>query len=361
MDTQSTSRQQVRHWLDRLPPRQDPPDAQQSAALKARIRNELRRRNAVLIAHYYTEPETQALALETGGCVSDSLEMARFGAAHPAETLVVAGVRFMGETAKILTPEKRVVMVSSEATCSLDLGCPAADFAAFCAAHPERKVVVYANTSAAVKACADWVVTSSVAVDIVSHLHDQGHSILWAPDRFLGDYVRRCTDADLISWQGSCIVHEEFKARGIVALKAVHPDAAVLAHPECPPSVLEIADHIGSTTQIIRFAKDLPQRKFIVSTDKGLFFSLSRQVPDKQFLIAPTAGEGATCRSCAHCPWMAQNSLQALDQSLREGGPELEIDPELRVRAMLPLQRMMDFAAERRADDDRQSLGVARF
>lgn len=309
----------------------------------------LKRENAVLVAHYYTDPVLQALAEETGGCVSDSLEMARFGKQHPASTLVVAGVRFMGETAKILSPEKRVLMPTLEATCSLDLGCPPDRFSAFCDAHPDRTVVVYANTSAAVKARADWVVTSSIALDVVEHLSDQGHKIIWAPDKHLGSYVQRETGADMLLWDSACIVHEEFKAQGIEDLKRVFPDAAVLAHPESPDSVLALADRIGSTSQIINAAREMPNRRFIVATDQGIFYKLQQLMPDKEFIIAPTAGTGATCRSCANCPWMAMNSLQKLCEVLERGDSEIHVDPAIIPRAMLPLQRMLDFAGTRRA------------
>ena len=320
-------------------------DASQQARLEAQISAQLKRENAVLVAHYYTAPAIQALAEATGGCVSDSLEMARFGRDHPASTLVVAGVRFMGETAKILTPEKRVLMPTLEATCSLDIGCPADEFSTFCDQHPDREVVVYANTSAAVKARADWVVTSSIALDVAEHLAQQGKKILWAPDRHLGDYVRRTTGADILMWDGACIVHEEFKAQGILNLKQVHPGAAVLAHPESPGSVVEIADHVGSTTQIIRAAQQLPNDTFIVATDHGIFFKLQQAAPDKQFIIAPTAGAGASCRSCANCPWMAMNDLQALASVFERTDNEIKVDPQVGVEAMKPLNRMLDFAA----------------
>lgn len=318
-------------------------------AKKANIRRLLREKNAVLVAHYYTDPLLQALAEETGGCVSDSLEMARFGYQHPAQTLVVAGVKFMGETAKILSPEKRVLMPTLEATCSLDLGCPADEFAAFCDQHPDRQVVVYANTSAAVKARADWVVTSSIALELVAHLHAQGKKILWAPDRHLGAYVQKATGADMLLWDSACIVHEEFKAKGVSDLKQVYPDAAVLVHPESPQAVVELADVVGSTSQIIAAAKRLPNPQFIVATDQGIFYKLQQQVPDKTFIIAPTAGNGAACRSCANCPWMAMNALDNLVEVLEHLPVEntIEVDPALAQRAMLPLQRMLDFAAER--------------
>ena len=336
-------RQQVQYHLDHAEQSRLTPD--QEAALKEQIRERLVRENAVLIAHYYTAPEIQSLAEETGGCVSDSLEMARFGHEHPAETLVVAGVKFMGETAKILNPEKRFLMPTLEATWSLDLGCPVDEFSAFCDAHPEREVVVYANTSAAVKARADWVVTSSIALDVAEHLAEEGRKIIWAPDRHLGDYVRRQSGADILIWDGACIVHEEFKARGIADLKRVYPDAAVLVHPESPASVLELADRVGSTTQIIRAACEMENTRFIVATDQGIFYKLQQQAPDKEFIIAPTAGEGATCRSCANCPWMAMNELETLAGVFDRSDNEIFVDPELGARATVPLQRMLDFAA----------------
>jgi len=313
-------------------------------ALESTIRGHLHANNAVIVAHYYTAPEIQALAEATGGCVSDSLEMARFGRDHPAETLIVAGVRFMGETAKILTPDKRVLMPTLEATCSLDEGCPIDEFSAFCDAHPEREVVVYANTSAAVKARADWVVTSSIALDVAEHLAAQDKAIIWAPDRHLGDYVQRESGADILLWDGACIVHEEFKARGILDLKHVHPDAAVLVHPESPASVIELADHVGSTTQIIRAAEEMPQNTFIVATDQGIFYKLQQAAPDKQFIIAPTAGQGATCRSCANCPWMAMNDLEAMATVFDQPDNEVHVAPDLAQRAMRPLERMLAFA-----------------
>ena len=342
--TDAAARQQIREHLARID--QDAMSEEQKRFLKERIRGLLQRENAVIVAHYYTHPIVQALAEETGGCVSDSLEMARFGNNHPAETLIVAGVKFMGETAKILTPEKRVLMPTLEATCSLDLGCPIDEFSAFCDQHPDRTVVVYANTSAAVKARADWVVTSSIALDVVEHLHDQGQKIIWAPDKHLGDYVQRETGADMLLWDSACIVHEEFKAKGIEDLKQVYPDAAVLVHPESPAAVVALADRVGSTTQIIKAAQEMDNDKFIVATDQGIFYKMQQSIPDKELIIAPTAGHGATCRSCANCPWMAMNELESLAAVFEGDGKEIFVDSELGERAMLPLQRMLDFAAE---------------
>ena len=312
-------------------------------ALREEIAGLLEARDAVLVAHYYTDNDVQELAEETGGFVSDSLEMARFGHDHPASTLVVAGVRFMGETAKILAPEKTVLMPTLEAECSLDLGCPPDEFAAFCDAHPDRTVVVYANTSAAVKARADWVVTSSIALDVARHLSARGEKILWAPDRHLGQYIADETGADMLLWDGACIVHEEFKARGVTDLKAVYPEAAVLVHPESPKAVVELADVVGSTSAILKAAQELPNETFIVATDRGIFSTLRRKAPGKRFVEAPTAGNGATCRSCAHCPWMAMNELEALAASLRAGDNEVHVDPETARKALIPLQRMLEF------------------
>jgi len=343
-DKLETIRAQVQYHLDHA--EQKKLSAQQERSLKDQIKTTLAREDAVLVAHYYTSPAIQALAEETGGCVADSLEMARFGRDHPASTLVVAGVKFMGETAKILTPHKRVLMPTLEATCSLDLGCPIEEFSAFCDQHPDRTVVVYANTSAAVKARADWVVTSSIALEVATHLADQDKKIIWAPDQHLGNYVRSQTGADILMWDGACIVHEEFKARGIADLKRVYPDAAVLAHPESPTAVLELADRVGSTTQIIRAAREMDNKRFIIATDQGIFYKLQQQAPDKEFIIAPTAGTGATCRSCAHCPWMAMNDLEALEQVFTRNDNEVFVDPAIGERAMVPLRRMLNFAKE---------------
>lgn len=320
-----------------------PIDIQKQEELKSKIKALLDEKEAVLVAHYYTDAVIQELAEETGGCISDSLEMARFGNNHPAKTLVVAGVKFMGETAKILNPEKRVLMPTLEATCSLDVGCPVDEFSAFCDQHPDRTVVVYANTSAAVKARADWVVTSSIALDIVEYLDRKGEKILWGPDQHLGNYIQKQTGADMLMWQGSCIVHEEFKGQGLQDLKKVYPDAAILVHPESPQSMVEVADAVGSTTQLIKASQELPNDTFIVATDNGIFYKMRQLSPEKTFIEAPTAGSGATCRSCAHCPWMAMNGLENLYESLLNGDNEVFVDEELREGALVPLRRMLDF------------------
>lgn len=338
----SSPRKLVQNYLAAMDYRQLR-SCEQNIELTLKIEESLARNDAVLIAHYYTDPEIQALAEKTGGIVSDSLEMAKFGATHKAKNLIVAGVHFMGETAKILTPEKEVFMPSKNATCSLDIGCPPDQFSSFCDQHPDRTIVVYANTSAEVKARADWVVTSSIALDVISHLDSLGEKILWAPDKYLGSYVQKNTGADMVIWDGSCIVHEEFKAKGILDLKKVYPDAAVLVHPESPESVIEIADYVGSTSQIIKAAAELPNNSFIVATDQGIFYKLNQLIPDKHFYIAPTAGSGATCRSCANCPWMAMNNLENLLGCIESRDNEITIDYQIASKAKVSLDRMLNF------------------
>ena len=334
----------VREYLDRAV-RPAVLDAQAQESYKRKITQLMQQKKARLVAHYYTDSVLQDLAEETGGFVGDSLEMARFGRDCDAEILIVAGVKFMGESAKILSPGKTVIMPTLEATCSLDIACPIDKFSAFCDQHPERTVVVYANTSAAVKARADWVVTSSIALDVVEHLMEQGKKVLWAPDKHLGSYIQKTTGADMLLWDAACIVHEEFKARGLADMRKLYPDAAILAHPESPSAVLEVADVIGSTTQIINAAKQSTKKEIIVATDQGIFHKLQQVAPDKTFIIAPTAGNDATCRSCANCPWMGMNSLESLYSSLQDNSNRVEVDSQLAAAAMIPLQRMLDFAA----------------
>ncbi|GAP37166.1 quinolinate synthetase [Piscinibacter sakaiensis] len=328
------------HAWAKVPAPLSPP---QRDALKARAKALLAERQAVLVAHYYVDGDLQDLALETGGLVADSLEMARFGRDHAAQTLVVAGVRFMGESAKILSPHKRVLMPDLDATCSLDLGCPPEDFAAFCDAHPDRTVVVYANTSAAVKARADWMVTSSCALAIVGHLAAEGRKILWAPDRHLGRYIQEQTGADMLLWNGACIVHDEFKGLELDLLRAEHPGAKVLVHPESPQSVVAQADVVGSTTQLLDAVRTLDAPAFIVATDNGLMHRMRQLAPGKVLIEAPTAGSSATCKSCAHCPWMAMNALQGVVDCLEQGRGEIQVDEPVRSQALGCIERMLDF------------------
>lgn len=333
-------------WAKVLPT----PSAEERASLKARIKQLLKEKEAVLVAHYYVDGELQDLAEETGGCVSDSLEMARFGRDHPAKTLIVAGVRFMGETAKILSPEKRILMPDLDATCSLDLGCDPEEFAAFCDQHPDRTVVVYANTSAAVKARADWMVTSSIGLEIVKDLHAQGKKILWAPDKHLGSYIQKQTGADMLLWQGSCLVHDEFKGIELELLRKEHPDAMILVHPESPANVVALADAVGSTTQLITAAQNSSATTFIVATDNGILHKMRMAAPGKTFIDAPTAGNSATCKSCAHCPWMAMNGLHNLLHVLETGANEIHVDPTIGQKAVVCIDRMLDFAARQKAN-----------
>ena len=338
----------------RLSPMQVPPtvveslDAAERETLIAKIKRLLVEQDATLVAHYYTSPELQELAEATGGYVSDSLDMARFGTECRSSTLIVAGVRFMGETAKILNPEKRVLMPDLKAECSLDLGCPADEFAAFCDQYPNRTVVVYANTSAAVKARSDWVVTSGIALDLVRHLADRGEKLIWAPDRHLGAYIQRETGVDMLLWSATCVVHDAFKAEGLRQLRAEHPDAKVLVHPESPMEVIALADVVGSTTGLVEAARNLPAKTFIVATDNGLFHKMKQVAPDKIFLEAPIAGKGATCVSCAHCPWMAMNGLGNLARVLETGANEIVIDEAIRERAAAPIRRLLEFAKQRK-------------
>ncbi|MGM9425567.1 quinolinate synthase NadA [Hydrogenophaga sp. MI9] len=343
----------TRHAWARVPVE---PGPKQRAELKERIRRLLKERNAVMVSHYYVHPDLQDLAVETGGIVSDSLEMARFGRDHAATTLVVSGVRFMGETAKILSPEKTVLMPDLDANCSLDLGCPIDDFSAFCDQHPDRTVVVYANTSAAVKARSDWLVTSSCALDIVKALKDKGHKILWAPDKHLGGYIQRETGADMLMWNGSCIVHDEFKSFELEALKKEHPKAKVLVHPESPAEVVKLADAVGSTSAILKAARELDATEFIVATDNGMMHMLRQQNPGKVFIEAPTAGNSATCKSCAHCPWMAMNGLAGVAEVLEKGLHQIHVDPALIPRARQPIDRMLAFTAAHKAGQDAGAL-----
>ncbi|MFO1268350.1 MAG: quinolinate synthase NadA [Rubrivivax sp.] len=330
----------TQHAWARVPPPLKPAE---KAAARERAAALLKAKDAVLVAHYYVDGDVQDLALATGGCVADSLEMARFGRDHAARTLVVAGVRFMGETAKILSPDKRVLMPDLEATCSLDLGCPPEDFARFCDAHPDRQVVVYANTSAAVKARADWMVTSSCALAIVQHLKDTGQKILWAPDRHLGRYIQEQTGADMVLWQAACIVHDEFKGLELDLLRKDHPQAMILVHPESPQSVVAQADVVGSTSQLLKAVVDGKAREYIVATDNGLMHRMRQLAPGKTLIEAPTAGNSATCKSCAHCPWMAMNALQGVVACLEHGSGEVLVPEPVRSQALGCIERMLDF------------------
>lgn len=316
----------------------------EKTALKIKIKALLKKHNAQLVAHYYVGEDLQALAEETGGLVADSLEMANFGTQTDADTLVVCGVRFMGETAKMLSPEKRVLMPDINATCSLDLGCPADEFKAFCDTHPDHTVVVYANTSTEVKAIADWVVTSGNALQIVTHLKEQGKKIIWAPDRHLGDWIEKETGIEMLRWQGHCIVHDEFKTFELESMKKEYPKAKVLVHPESPAGVVALADIVGSTKVLINAVQNMPDEAFIVATDFGIFYKMQQLAPTKKLMVAPTTDREAACKSCAHCPWMAMNGLQNLAECLENQTGEVLVDEAIRQKALLSIDKMLNFS-----------------
>lgn len=311
--------------------------------VKQKIKKLLHEKNATIIAHYYTPPEIQELVEESNGFVGDSLEMAKYGQQVDSKLLVVAGVKFMGETAKILSPEKKVLMPTLEATCSLDIGCPEKEFKEFCDAHPGREIVVYANTSAKIKAMADWVVTSSIAVEVIEHLQDQGKKIIWGPDKHLGGYIKAKTGADMVLWDGACIVHEEFKHKELRQLKKVYPEAAILVHPESPLEVVKEADIVGSTTQILRGVEELPNKEFIIATDNGIFYKMQKDNPDKLLIQAPTAGNSVECKSCGQCPWMQMNHLENLYAALLNEKNEIEVEKETAIKAVKSLHKMIEF------------------
>ncbi len=303
----------------------------------------LKNNNAKIIAHYYVDELVQRLAEDTGGLVSDSLEMARYGAKQKESTLIVAGVKFMGETAKILSPDKKILMLDIEATCSLDTGCDYINFKKFCDDHPNREVVVYANTSAEVKSIADWVVTSSMAVSLIEHLTSLGKKLIWAPDKYLGNYILEKTGADMLLWDGSCIVHEEYKAIELKKMIKEYPDSDVLVHPESPRSIIQMAHVVGSTTKLIEASKNSSKKYIIVATEKGIFYQMKKYSPEKIFLEAPTEGEGATCKSCGRCPWMNLNTINKVLNVFKSKSNEIILSHDIIAKAKTPIDRMVNF------------------
>ncbi|MAR77507.1 MAG: quinolinate synthase [Gammaproteobacteria bacterium] len=308
-----------------------------------KIKDLLITNDAKIVAHYYVDELVQQLAEDTGGFVSDSLEMARYGMQQNESTLIVAGVKFMGETAKILNPDKKIFMPDMDATCSLDLGCDYSEFKYFCDQHPDREVVVYANTSAKVKSIADWVVTSSIALPLVEHLTSMGKKIIWAPDKYLGNYILDQTGADMILWDGSCIVHEEYKTIELKKLKELYPESDILVHPESPRSIIQLADVVGSTTQLIEASKKSNKKYIIVATEKGIFYQMKKLSPDKIFMEAPTEGEGATCKSCGRCPWMNMNSLDKILNVFNSNTNEIKLSHDTILKAKKSIDRMISF------------------
>ncbi len=298
----------------------------------ARLKKEL---NAVLLAHFYQDADIQDVA----DCIGDSLQLAQVAEKTNADVIVFAGVHFMAETAKILNPDKQVLLPDLNAGCSLADSCPAGEFSAFKKRHPDHVVISYINCSAAIKALSDVIVTSSNAEKIVRQF-PQDQPIIFAPDKNLGAYLNKVTGRDMVLWNGSCIVHEMFSAKKLVQLKALNPGARVLAHPECEEAVLQLADHIGSTASIRKFAKESMAKKFIVVTEPGLIHAMQKDDPDKTYLAAPPSNQCA----CNECPHMKRNTLEKLYLCMRDRRPELLMDEELRKQALRPIQRMLEMS-----------------
>jgi quinolinate synthase len=293
-------------------------------------------RNAVILAHYYQKPELQDLA----DFVGDSLDLSRKAAATDADVIAFCGVRFMAETAKILSPQKTVILPDMDAGCSLEDSCPPDQFAAFRAAHPDHIALTYINCSAAVKAQSDIIVTSSSADAILSQI-PKDQKIIFGPDRHLGGYLARRTGRDMLLWPGICIVHQAFSETELLKLKAQYPGAPVAAHPECPPHIIDHADHVGSTRAILDFAVASPADVILVATEPHIIHQMEKAAPHKTFIGVP-GGDG-NC-NCNMCPYMALNTLEKLYVALRDLEPRIELDPELMDRARLPLERMLEMA-----------------
>ncbi len=293
-------------------------------------------RNAILLAHYYQDGEIQDVA----DVVGDSLQLSQAAARTTADVICFAGVHFMAETAKILNPGRIVVLPDLTAGCSLADGCPADRFAAWRAKYPGAVSITYINCSAEVKALSDYICTSSNAEKIVRHIPED-KTILFAPDKNLGRYLEKKLGREMVLWQGSCIVHETFSQRKLIGLKERHPGAEILAHPECEDAVLGMADFVGSTTAILKYALASPKKEFIVATESGILHQMQKQAPDKTFIAAPPE---ANC-ACNECPFMKKNTLEKVYLALRDLEPRLEMKPELLERARVPIQRMMELSA----------------
>jgi quinolinate synthase len=305
--------------------------------LRAEIEKLRKERNAVILAHYYQKPEIQDLA----DFVGDSLELSRKAAETDADVIAFCGVRFMAETAKILSPEKIVILPDMEAGCSLEDSCPPETFKAFRAAHPDHIALTYINCSAAVKALSDIIVTSSSAEKILSQI-PKDQKIIFGPDRHLGGYLKRKVGRDMLLWPGVCIVHEAFSESELLKLKAQNPGVPVAAHPECPPHVLDHADYVGSTSGILEYAKTMPGDALIVATEPHIIHQMEKAFPDKTFIGAP--GADGNC-NCNICPYMALNTMEKLYVALRDLQPRIELDEDLRVAAKKSLDRMLEMAS----------------
>ncbi len=298
-------------------------------------------RNAVILAHYYQDPAIQDIA----DFVGDSLDLSRKAAETDADMIVFCGVRFMGEVAKILSPEKKVVIPDMQAGCSLEESISADDLRAFKAKHPDHLVVTYINSSVEVKAESDYVVTSASAIDIINAT-PADKPILFVPDRHLGRWLEKVTGREMTLWPGECIVHVEFTTEAIEGLKTKYPDAKIAVHPESPEPVVDMADHVGSTRSIIDYVVKTDAKRFIIGTETHILHQIRKQAPDKELI--PLPGSNDTCQ-CATCPYMALNTMEKLYLALKDERPEIIIDEDLRRRALLPLQRMLDISARAQA------------
>ena len=304
--------------------------------LFAAIEKLKRELNAVIIAHYYQDPDIQDIA----DYIGDSLGLSQQAAATNADVIVFAGVHFMAETAKILNPDKLVLLPDLNAGCSLADSCPPEKFAAFKAAHPDHLVVSYINCSAEIKAMSDIICTSSNAVKIVSQIPED-RPIIFAPDRNLGRYVMQQTGRDLVLWQGSCIVHETFSEKRIVQLQVEYPEAEVIAHPECEPPVLRHASYIGSTTALLKYCQKSPSQEFIVATEPGIIHQMRKEEPEKRFIPAPAMNNCA----CNECPYMRLNTLEKLYLAMKHKTPQITLPEDIRVSALRPIQRMLEISS----------------
>ena len=304
--------------------------------LLAEIKRLKAERNAVILAHYYQKPEIQDLA----DFVGDSLDLSRKAAATDADVIAFCGVRFMAETAKILSPDKIVILPDMEAGCSLEDSCPPDQFAAFRAKHPDHIALTYINCSAEVKALSDIIVTSSSAEAILDQI-PKDQKIIFGPDRHLGGYLARKFGREMLLWPGICIVHQAFSETELLKLKAEHPGAPVAAHPECPPHIIGHADMVGSTSAILKFAIESPNQTILVATEPHIIHQMEKAAPDKTFIGVP-GGDG-NC-NCNMCPYMALNTLEKLYVALRNLEPRIELSPEVMEAARKPLQKMLDMA-----------------
>lgn len=317
----------------------------EDAKLFEKAKTLIKEKKAFFLAHYYCSPIIQKLCEEVGGFIGDSLEMARKGRDCKEDLVIVAGVRFMGQTAKILSPAKIVLMPDLKAECSLDLCCSVEDLQKQKALHPNAAVVAYANTSAEVKALADWIVTSSTAVSLGKYLAAQGQEVLWVPDRHLGSYIANLSNASVYSWPGKCIVHASFAVEEIKKAKAKHPKALLLVHPEAPADVVALADYVGSTSQILSFAKSSEASEFIIATEQNIFYKLQQACPDKTFIKAPILSNESYDRKTPSCPWMELNTIAKIVEALENPqGHEIFVEQNLRDAAMKPLERMLAFS-----------------